>query len=621
MADVPNHRKKSKAVNRLFRAVGSAGSAVGSAVGGVAGDFLRTAGKTARDVGGRASVTFTQEVDATPERTLRELAESLTHWMVQEQQGRADLQQQRPSTVELTEMGQVSSFFEVSLEEPGLMGRRFRFVLRHRPLVNWEANFPGGEEKWHAQALLVLEWPKEVTEEPNGIAIVVWDQAAVVGERNSARDLVQAWLKDELSGTFVHKSVSPSKTAKAAQKIPLWGRDAELEEVTNLLRTPTRRLQQGTSLVSLAAPGGTGKSFFLRSLKAAVAHRVTWAGVDHQSLKEKTTGRAVLADLLSGLARQLKDRGVSMERFTKELRGYRKGFDDDGSAVPTGFLKHFKKAAEAAAGINPVLGAASAGVAFLASWGQEAKEESEALARDDAIRALTEAFHLDLAAHAKDSRQKSLCWARPVLVFDTYEWLAPLVDTWMRTEFLTQDFLSETRCIVILAGREALVRTDTRWSEWQHRVLNISLKPFDQSTTLAYLSSLGVDKERATRLYDLTEGLPLFLSLASQLDDPEQSIAILTQRVMEEVPPESRADFLRAAVLESFDRGNIERLFPEKTDEERDRLVHALLAATFTVAQEGKRAFLPPVRRVFQKALSLEVGQREFENLRARVED
>ena len=99
-------------------------------MGGVAEDLLRSAGQTAKNAGGRAVLTFSQGVNATPEMGVRPLAESLVKWLVEEQLGEAELQQQKPSTVELTELGEHSSQYVVQFDEPGLMGRSFRFVFR-----------------------------------------------------------------------------------------------------------------------------------------------------------------------------------------------------------------------------------------------------------------------------------------------------------------------------------------------------------------------------------------------------------------------------------------------------------------------------------------------------------
>ena len=623
-SEAPEHRKKSGLARRLFKAVGKAGQAAGQAVGKVgqaagdaAGSLIRTAGQTAKSAGGRAMLTFSKESESTSPASPRELAEAFTKWLLEEHQGKADLQQQKPSTVELTELGQVSCFYEVWLEEPGLTGRRFRFLVRQSPLSEWEANFPETDQKWDYRAMVTVSWPQNLLSEPKDFGVLIWDQASLVGERDAAVDLLQTWLVEEAGGTFPHKKVLPkSSSQKKQEPIPIFGRDQEMKQATSLLLAPRPREMRQKTLLSLAAPGGTGKSFFLKALKRQVEPRVVWAGVDHQGIESDGSGVGLLGRILSELAKQLEEQAVDMSGFAKELRAFRKRVEAVESGEPGGFFGHLKKAAETAAGINPVLGAMSAGVVFLTSWRQEAKEESEALAKDNAVKALTDAFKEDLGSHVKARSGRALCWMRPVLIFDTYEWLAPLIDTWIRTDLLSGNFLETTGVVVVLSGREHLLRTDTRWSEWQHQIANITLAPFDLSTTREFLTSIQVDESRIESLYKFTEGLPLFLSLAAQIDQPDEAIKILTERVLEEVPKEHWLNFQKASLLDHFHARSLETLFSDLPEEDRATLTTLLNNATFTVSNDGKRAFLGPVKRVFERALLLQIGEAAVDELK-----
>jgi hypothetical protein len=611
----PEHRKKAGLARRLFRAVGKAGQAVGGAAEGL----LRSAGRSAKSAGGRALLTFSSETETTSPTTPRELAESLTQWMMEEA-GRADLQQQKPSTVELTEVGQVACFYEVWLEEPGLTGRSFRIIIRQSPLSDWDANFPTIDQSYHYRALIVLSWPQDLLTDPTGFGVMVWDQAAFVGERDAAGDLLRRWLVDHIGGAFPSKKVVPkSKAEKKSQPIPLFGRDTEIERATSLLLTPRRRDERHKRLLSLAAPGGTGKSFFLKALRKQVGHRVAWAGVDHQGIEDDESGVGLLGRILAEIAKQLEDQSVEMTAFSKELRDFRKRVEAVESGEPGGFFGHLKKAAETAAGINPVLGAVSAGVVFLTSWRQEAKEESEALAKDNAVKALTNAFKSDLKQYAQNQQSEALCWTRPILIFDTYEWLAPLIDTWIRTDLLADNFLEETGIVLVLSGREHLLRTDTRWSEWQHQIANITLTPFDLETTRSYLKSLDIEESRVQELFEFTEGLPLFLSLAAQFEHPDEAVRVLTERVLEEVPKNHWLHFRQASLLDHFHPQSLEKLFPDFSESEIEQLVKLLNKATFTISDDGKRAFLLPVRRIFQRTLVLELGQEAVDKLKNSI--
>ncbi|MCA9775780.1 MAG: hypothetical protein KC800_03655, partial [Candidatus Eremiobacteraeota bacterium] len=331
-SEAPEHRKKSGLARRLFKAVGKAGQAAGQAVGKVgqaagdaAGSLIRTAGQTAKSAGGRAMLTFSKETESTSLASPRELAEAFTKWLLEEHQGKADLQQQKPSTVELTELGQVSCFYEVWLEEPGLTGRRFRFLVRQSPLSEWEANFPETDQKWDYRAMVTVSWPQSLLSEPKDFGVLIWDQASHVGERDAAVDLLQTWLVEEAGGTFPHKKVLPkSSSQKKQEPIPIFGRDQEMKQATSLLLAPRPREMRQKTLLSLAAPGGTGKSFFLKALKRQVEPRVVWAGVDHQGIESDGSGVGLLGRILSELAKQLEEQAVDMSGFAKELRAFRK---------------------------------------------------------------------------------------------------------------------------------------------------------------------------------------------------------------------------------------------------------------------------------------------------------
>lgn len=600
MNDKPSDKKRKGLARRIFTAVG----AVGSTVGEAAGDLLRSAGKSAKGVGERAVLKLASEISETPRIELRELAETFTNWLVSEQQGRAELQQQKPSTVELTEVRHRCSFYEVRLEEPGLLGRRFRIVIRVRPLSDWKANFPATEESFHAEALFVLEWPSELLDEPTDHGVLIWDQAAIVGKRNSAVDLIQRFLQSHLAGTFVYRKVSEPKPRKGRiAKTELIGREQELEKAMEVLLRPRPRRIEDRCIVSISAPGGTGKSYFLKALRADCASRTLWASVDHQALDEASDSVSLVGGLLIKLARQLEEQGVRMDRFGKEALSFRKR--DEKGEERGGVFTHLKSAAQSAAGTNPLFSAVSAGVVFLTSWRQEAQEESEALVKDNSLRSLTAAFKADLVDYAEKARGEHLCWSSLTLAFDTYEWLAPLTDTWIRTELLADDFLSRSGTNLLLVGREHLLRTDTRWSEWQHQIVSIALTAFDRQTSDLYLESLGVERERFGELFELTEGLPLFLNLAANIREVDAAVSALVKRVLEEIPLEYHSDFLTASSLESFDEESLKAAFPEKTTEQRRELRRRLDRATFSIEADGRIAFISPVRRIFQRANKL----------------
>lgn len=610
LPDIP-HRKKPGLARRLFRSVGQV---AGKAVSGVTEGVLKPAGRTVKGAGLRVRLSFSGEVEESPPWEVREIAESLTEWLARECKGSADLQQQKPSTVELQELGQVQSFFSVVLEEPGVTGRSFRFVVRARPLRELESNLPSHQEQdFTAQLVIVREWPKELEVESKAVSFLVWDSAAAVGPRNAAQDLAQRWLTEELGGAFARKKVGATKGRSRQASSALLGREHELAAARAVLLTPDTRSSAQGGVLALAAPGGTGKSFFLRHLKASVEGRVLWAGVDHQGLADAVEPTEALGRILADLAKGLESQGLSMGSFRKEYFKFQQSRGK--TEVKSGLFGHVRKALESAAGFNPALGAASAGAAFLASWGDEVKAQSESLARDDLIVALTRSFKDDLSAWSQKAKEGAILWRRPVLVFDTYEWLAPLVDVWLRTRLLSDDLFPECQAVVVVAGRDHPLKVNTRWAEFGTAMTVLELKPFPDAVARKFLEQLKAPPERWDELLKLTNGLPLFLSLAAHISNVDEAVSVLSERILEEVPHAARADFRRASLLEQFTASDLERLFPERTPEEREALLRQLDVATFTQAKHSRKSFTPAVGAILQRAFELEVGSSAYQKL------
>jgi hypothetical protein len=104
---------------------------------------------------------------------------------------------------------------------------------------------------------------------------------------------------------------------------------------------------------------------------------------------------------------------------------------------------------------------------------------------------------------------------RPVLMFDTYELIAP-IDDWIRETFLPG--LPES-ALVILAGRNrpsAGWRSDSGWASLTRIVPLRNLRP-DEAEAL--LRHRAIPADRSQTLIDLSYGHPLALSLLADLEE------------------------------------------------------------------------------------------------------
>jgi hypothetical protein len=133
--------------------------------------------------------------------------------------------------------------------------------------------------------------------------------------------------------------------------------------------------------------------------------------------------------------------------------------------------------------------------------------------------------------------------ARPVLLIDAYERLAPL-DRWLRERYLPE---LPAGAIAVIASRAAPSpdwRTDPSWGELVRVVSLRNLPPEDGA---ALLAAAAVPPELHARALELTHGHPLALSLVADLirhepgadlgaEVPPDVVQALLQRFLEEVP-------------------------------------------------------------------------------------
>lgn len=149
-----------------------------------------------------------------------------------------------------------------------------------------------------------------------------------------------------------------------------------------------------------------------------------------------------------------------------------------------------------------------------------ARQESEHLS--DPIRHLTRAFVLELNHLAETPVALGKGWGkrrrRIILCFDTFEQLAIEVAPWLLDHFLPADISNSI--VLLTAGRISIEQSTPndpkRWLPYrdEHVIHAISLSSFTEEETYAYLEQRGItDPARIYRIWQLSRGLPLYLSL------------------------------------------------------------------------------------------------------------
>lgn len=107
---------------------------------------------------------------------------------------------------------------------------------------------------------------------------------------------------------------------------------------------------------------------------------------------------------------------------------------------------------------------------------------------------------------------------RIILFFDTFEHLASEVVPWLLDHFLEATI--DPNIVLVIAGRNALEHSSSyetkRWLPYveDHTIYSLALQSFTEDETRLYLTRKGIiDPQRIASIWQLSQGLPLYLGL------------------------------------------------------------------------------------------------------------
>ncbi|MBT9585087.1 ATP-binding protein [bacterium] len=546
------------------------------------GKILTTAGHTAGTTGQRAALTFASAAKGkvVPLLTPKELAGRMANDLASPLEIHGDA-------------------YHVIWTEPGLLANRFAFVFA-----------PTLQAVSGNVAYILSSWPPDRFEVDPSLSIFVWDRGLRLGPRSAAADYVSMWLKSWLGFVFDGRELVAKPPAVGPRGLFV-GRQAELEKLGRLLddHSPERKW-----IVSLTAHGGTGKSYFLERFERRYQARMLFAHIDHQNVEAAGGTLTTLTSLISALATKFAAGGCVTPRFDKAYGRFVRTLKPETQTQESGLVGLMRKAVRSGSGVLPAFGAAEASLKFYDSLSEDARKEAEALANNSWIQKLTGALVDDLKPFVEKQRSDYLLWRRPVLVFDTYELLAVIADTWLRICLLKNPAFQALAPVVVTAGRHSLLRIDTRWSEHQEAILQLPLRPFEEAQTREYFEALGATPEQIENYLPLTGGLPLFVSLVANCNSTDSAVRLLTGRVLEEIEPEWRPHFFSAAVADGFNRDILGRLLDGNLPQAYERLTRC----TFVESHQGLWHFAPLVRTLLVRSLELESPDR-LREIRSRL--
>jgi len=234
---------------------------------------------------------------------------------------------------------------------------------------------------------------------------------------------------------------------------------------------------------------------------------------------------------------------------------------------------------------------------------------------EDPVNVLTRAFvdELNRITDTQILLSSGIVMYRKVLLFfDTFEQLAAAAVPWLLNYFLQADIKSNI--VLIIAGRDPIERStpeDTkRWLTYidKENIYWIPLNSFTEDETCAYLIKRNItDPERITTIWQLSQGLPLYLSLLTSNPrgkvDPAADVVANFLRWIPENEQVKRQLALDASLFSKpFSQDDL-AAFTYLPEQERIELYYWLTALSFVYPQEGRFRYHELAQDLFSRHL------------------
>jgi tetratricopeptide (TPR) repeat protein len=287
------------------------------------------------------------------------------------------------------------------------------------------------------------------------------------------------------------------------------GRGQELDTFRRELALPPE--SRRTFIFEVQGQAGVGKSFLLKRFQQIARQegaRTGWSDGEQLNLLE----------MMVRLAEDLRTQDAALEDFDERHQLYRQKQRElqADPEMPSGFFEYVGSSLTRAGlwagaqflGVSlvPFLNAdalAAKGGEVVAFLARKLKKDEVELVQAP-VATLTPLWLKGL---------REVCRRHPVILFlDNYEQTGDFLDEWLRK--LVQGRYGKTPLNLhfIAAGQSGLAWD--KWREWRRFISRMSLAPFTEEETRAYLAREGIqDARRAAEIFRMTRGLPLSLSL------------------------------------------------------------------------------------------------------------
>ena len=234
---------------------------------------------------------------------------------------------------------------------------------------------------------------------------------------------------------------------------------------------------------------------------------------------------------------------------------------------------------------------------------------------EDPIHELTRVF-VDELNRLAESRvllgSKRVKKRRVILFFDTFEQLADEAVPWLLNYFLLADISSSI--VLMVAGRDSIERSvpeDTkRWLAYidSETIYWIPLHTFTQDETRAYLIERDItDPERIATIWQLSQGLPLYLSLltsnpSGKVDPTADVVANFLRWIPEREQIKRQLALDTALFSQPFNQDDL-TAFTYLPKNELPSLYSWLIAQPFVRSQDGRYTYHELAQELFSRHL------------------
>ena len=257
----------------------------------------------------------------------------------------------------------------------------------------------------------------------------------------------------------------------------------------------------------------------------------------------------------------------------------------------------------------------------------------DAVLLEDPVNALTRAF-VDELNHLAETQvlvgSRRYKKRRVILFFDTFEQLAIEAAPWLLDNFLPADI--DGNIVLVIAGRDPIERSmpgDTkRWLPYSDNrdIYWIPLNSFTEDETRAYLTKRNItDPERIATIWQLSQGLPLYLSLLTsnprgKVDPTADVVANFLRWIPKEEQTKRQLALDAALFSRPFTQDDL-AAFPYLPKNELPSLYYWLISQPFLIPQEdGRYRYHDLARDLFSQHLYRQ-SKKQYYNIRKALAD